>query len=303
MRSGKDQDIYIMRDPNIEIGHGNWRWFPKDRLEDVFDAARDWKKIIGDIDKPWLCWCVDEDWCYTQQRLVSAAGWTPVVGTDGRISNPRMIKESVFVDFNKKLKLPTMWFDFPVEFQFLFCKKLAFWHSDFIPPMAVMNVIAPYFDNIEDGQYIGVRGKHGIRATLKCLINRKLPPKRWFEVIGCITAKASRSQYECGCGIWRQIAYHPNATGRVIKMNPYRDHGVGIWYWEKYFGGNAIELPVDYRRHHYSVTSFDTYKNINSLGIQSSVFYKHKELSANFDLKKITAGLGLPEASIKDEYV
>src|SRR5688572_6478191 len=91
------------------VGTGNWRVFPKTSLPVVFDAAEEWKAALAGVERPWLCWSVDEDWCLVQQKLVAAAGWTPVVGTDGLVPVPRLIKEAVFVDFNRRLRLPMMW--------------------------------------------------------------------------------------------------------------------------------------------------------------------------------------------------
>jgi hypothetical protein len=204
-----------------------------------------------------------------------------------------MIKNSIFIDFNKKLKLPTMFFHIPLEFQFLFCNKLAFWHSDFLAPVKIMEKVAACFDSIKDGQYMGVRGRLGMVRTLTYLIRGEPLPKRWFEVIGCTTCGASKSQYECGCGIWR-IKGHPNTTERALKMKLYWDNGVGVWLWEKYFGGEAIELPINYAKYHYS-SSLRGYRRVKNKYGQNVIFNKHQELNRAFDLKKIIKGLGLPE--------
>ena len=121
--------------------------------------------------------------------------------TDGRVPKPRLVDDAVFVDFNSELKLPSMWMHFPLEFVFLFCDKLAYWHSDVLPPVPFLQEIADQFDRVEDGELLGVKIGRIPLGTAYSRWKRGVPPffKRWFEVIGCTTRSASLSQYENGC--------------------------------------------------------------------------------------------------------
>src|SRR6185437_7853771 len=77
---------------------------------DVIRArAAIWKDRLSGIEKPWLCWNVDSDWCLVQQKLVRHVGWTPVIGFDPRVGPPRdLLPEAVVVDFNEGLGLPLL---------------------------------------------------------------------------------------------------------------------------------------------------------------------------------------------------
>jgi len=274
------------------IGTGNWRVFPKTSLPLVFEAADQWRSVLDGLDKPWLCWCVDEDWCLVQQKLVAAAGWTPVVGTDGSTAQPPLIKEAVFVDFNRQLRLPTMWMHFPLEFAFCFAKKIAFWHSDVLPPAPLMRRIAAEFETICDDQLIGVRReKVGVGQLAKRLVKGKpLFYRRWFEVIGCTTAGASLSQFENGCGWWRYPQLHPNAREWIQSAYP-REHGVGVWFWEKHCGGQARQLSADINAYHYSTNNRRYIRRWTSDGRLGDS--KQVELRRSFNLDGIVKDLGL----------
>lgn len=246
---------------DAHAGRGNWAAFPPNKVDCIFEAAEDWRRALAGVDRPWLCWCVDDEWCILQQRLVTACGWTPIVGTDGRIPTPTVIKSALFVDFNASLNLPVMWMHFPLEFVFRFCNRLAFWHSDVLPPLSVMLQIAAQFELIRPGEVIAVPDFPGMRRRLNRLWRgikqrswrrlKNINAKRWFEVVGCTTREASASQYDSGCGFWRCIDKHPNVRDRIRDMSPYYDHGVGLWYWQQYFGGKTRPLAVDVERHHY----------------------------------------------------
>jgi hypothetical protein len=282
----------------FSIGTGNWGAFPHDRVTEVLNAAETWRRGFSGIERPWLCWCVNDDWCILQQRLVQSCGWTPVVGTDGRVARPTVLKGSVFVDFNAGLRLPVMWMHFPLEFVFAFSDRLAFWHSDVLPPVGIMKLIAAEFDGIQPGEYIGVFDDPGLWMRLRRVVRgilwrqpRKLRnwnAKRWFEAIGCTTAEASRQQFECGCGIWRYIDRHPNASVTVRAALPHYEHGVGIRYWEVMFGGRARKLSVDIDPYHYVTKG--KLRTRNSTGQQE----KGMALQQSFQLKEIARTLGLP---------
>lgn len=278
-------------------GVGNWAAFPHDCVPQVEVAAREWRKAVDGVAKPWLCWCVHDDWCAVQQRLVQACGWTPVVGTDGRVASPTVLPGSVFVDFNRTLKLPVMWMHFPLEFVHLFCDRLAFWHSDVLPPVQVMNTMAAEFDAIRPGEYVGVSDPPGIQQRLRRLWRgvsrmsgywlKNWNAKRWFEVVGCTTADASRRQFESGCGMWRHIEQHPNAPAQWRGKPVHYDHGVGLWYWQTYCEGRALPLGIDVDPFHY------TTKGGRRISGDSRGTAKGANLTANHRLDQISASLGL----------
>jgi hypothetical protein len=277
-----------------KIGTGNWRAFPKERLPELFEIAAGWKRQFIGIDKPWLCWCLDDEWSVLQQRLVKAVGWTPVVGTDGRVPHPTVIPGAVFVDFNREFQFATIWMHFPLEFQFRFCRRLAFWHSDVLPPVSVMREIACWFDRIEDGQYIGVMNAPGLRQYFtRPLRGKPFNYKRWFEVLGCTTEGASRSQYEHGCGWWRNIQLHPNAQQEIVRRKPFHEHGVGVWFWQRYCGGTAIQLPIKIESYHYSThkAGYRRYRTVT----RELLGGKQEELRRSFNLKEITTELGFED--------
>jgi hypothetical protein len=300
------------------VGTGNWRWFPKERLQDVFQAAEDWKMTLKGVEWPWLCWCVDEEWCYLQQRLVSAVGWTPVVGTDGHISRPRLFGDAVFVDFNARLKLPVMWMHFPLEFVFAFTERLGYWHSDVLPPLPVMHHISQEFSTIWDGQLIGIKKESSALKWIEYQFRRftgmPLPSthcaspavwlerfrkrrqpfyKSWTEIIGCTTAGASRSQWDSGTGWWRCPQHHPNAHPIVTQRPPHWEHGVGIWLWERHFNGRLRHLSVDVEPWHYSPRHPNYIRQrADDRRIEDS---KREELRRSFDLSGIKETLHLPQ--------
>lgn len=293
MTATNQQVTWSLSREDGKIGTGNWDAFPKERIPEVFAAAERWKEKLSSIQKPWLCWCVDDGWCYTQQQLVAAAGWTPVVGTDGNVPSPRLVPEAVFLDFNERLQLPLMWMHFPLDFVFLFTDRMAFWHSDVLPPVDAMRQIAAEFESILDGELIGVRSSRpGLRQLIRRF--RKKRPlfyKRWFEVIGCTTATASRSQYENGCGWWRLPQQHPNAQQIIIDADPHWEHGVGISLWERHFGGATRQLKIDIDRYHYCASHPD-YIRLRAANrkIEDS---KRDELARSFDLNELRSELGL----------
>jgi hypothetical protein len=275
-----------------KVGTGNWRAFRQERLPELFAAAADWKRELAGIEKPWLCWCLDEDWCLTQQQLVRAAGWTPVVGTDGHVRMPRLIRCALFVDFNRTLQLPLMWMHFPLEFVFLFADRLAFWHSDVLPPFAVMRALAERFEGLPNGAMAAVRRE---RVTwgerLRRLAKRKpMFYKRWFEVVGCTTAAASRSQFENGCGWWRYPRLHPHAKPWTASAYQ-REHGVGIWFWMTHCHGDVRDVGCDIDPYHYSTSKkgyLRRWKDAHTLDGS-----KRHELNDTFDLRSVRRTLGL----------
>ena len=285
--------------PHQRAGIGTWARFPKDRIDEVHAAAVDWKEALAGIERPWLVWCTDEDWSLVQQQLVVAAGWTPVVGSDSTVERPRLVESAKFVEFNRHLQLPVMWMHFPLEWVHLFCDRLAFWHSDLLPPKSVMQRIAAEFETIGSDELIGVRDDPGLGRMVRRFWRGPrrwsyINSRRWFELVGCTTAGACASQYRHGCGWWRLPQYHPNCSEPVRRANPHSEHGNGIWYWEKYFGGKARELSVDVNPYHYndqrrmgSRPVDDAQRGFDT----TSVLFKASELQSNYDLNELVARL------------
>ena len=223
------------------LGTGHWEAFNHlgITMEDVETAARPWAAALAGIKRAWLCWNVDPDWCVVQQKLVREIGWTPVVGFDPRVGPPPLVEDAVCIDFNEHFKLPTMWMHFPMEFVFLFCDRLAFWHADLLVQRDKLRTIAAKFAELPDGVSAAVAPNEGRLAFLS--------PKRrrYWELIGCSTRSASRRQFEDGCGWWMNFWMNPNndAYMRTKRSEYYYDSGSGIRYWHRHCGGKVELIP------------------------------------------------------------
>lgn len=264
-------------------GTGNWAAFDIG-LEKVFNAAAIWKKELSGIDKPWLCWAVDENWCALQQKLVLAVGWTPIVGWDPNCFKgvPNVVAGSRLLDFNKELQLEVLWCHFPLEFVFLWTRKLAFWHSDVLLPVVEMKKYASEFERLKNVETMAVKSTGGRRH----FFNKKR--HRYWEVLGCTSQLASLDQFENGCGWWRNIWAHPNCTSETekkLRKKYYYEHGVGIMYWKRRYNGQVRDIDIaDVSKYHYSETAIANYRKSIS---------KSDELSINFDLYSISRDLGI----------
>jgi hypothetical protein len=234
-----------MTEPEIDrdryrSGRGNWNGFvvPLDRMMEV---AAGWADHLRGVERPWLCWNVNADWCLVQQDLVAHAGWTPVVGGDPRAGRPRLRKGAIWIDFNAELQLPVLLMHVPLEFMFLWADRLAFWHSDLIVRPAKLRTIADGFASLRDGEMAAVPRRGD---WLKVFHFRR---HRFWELIGCTTRGASRSQFEHGCGWWMHFDMHPNAgdaAERRRRARHYFDHGAGIMYWARHRGGRVRCIPL-----------------------------------------------------------
>lgn len=276
-----------------KIGTGNWEVFPKELLPELFAAAAEWRDALRGIERPWLCWCVADDWCLVQQRLVQQVGWTPVVGTDGSVPRPRLAPGAVFVDFNDRLKLPLMWMPFVQDFVHLMCSRMAFWHSDVLPPVSVMRTLAREFENAADGTIVVSRVKTGLLQPLRRWRKGRPPFYRCYgNYATCSTAGASQRLWDDGCGWWRNPQFHPNARAEIVAARPHWEHGVGIWLWEKYCQGRVVKLSVEMTPYHYSTHHPDYVRRKNDRRqLEDS---KLLELHRSFDLNAIVNRLGLP---------
>jgi hypothetical protein len=271
-------------------GTGNWRYFDRS-MDEILVAANIWKEKLKDIEKPWLCWNVNDDWCLVQQRIIKAIGWTPVVGWDPYFKSGAPQEEgSVIIDFNEKLKLLSVWPHVPLEFAFLWTDRLAFWHADLFVRMNKLKHIVEMFEVLKNGEMAAVLNRGGIRNL------HNYRSHLIWELIGCTTKEASKSQFECGCGWWRNIWAHPNCPDekeRKRRQKYYYDHGVGIMYWKRYYHGKVHSIPLrPLLEGHCSAAGNKSYK----LGKN-----KEEELQDNFKLHEVLKRLDLDEFGPKQK--
>lgn len=282
-----ETDSQLMNDPRA--GTGDWARFSLPLVDAVFEAAKLWKKSLAGVERPWLCWNVSGRWCYLQQKLVQAVGWTPVVGFDPRYEPPPLAEGSILIDFNRTLNLPALWMHFPLEFVFLFADRLAFWHSDLLCRLPIMERLARQFECLQDGQMAAVLDRGGRRNWLN------FKTHRYYELCGCTTKSASENQFYNGTGWWRPFALHPKCVFEEerTKRKAYNcDHGGGILYWQKKYNGHVTPIDIrlvteghcseignkDYQNlpHHY-----DSGRNLNA------------EIDLNYSIEEVAARLGI----------
>lgn len=286
----------IEKDVWHTVGQGNWRAFRAVRFDitRVHHAAHRWAQALKDVKRPWLCWNVASDWCLVQQRLVQLAGWTPVVGFDPRVGPPeRTVAGAVTIDFNDELKLPILYPHFPLEFAFLFCDKLAFWHSDLLIRKELMVKLAKQFETLEDGATIVTRPLPHWAAFLSA------HHRRYWELVGCTTRSASRQQFEAGCGWWMAFSEHvncPNEAEHEKRAKHYWDHGSGIYYWHRYCSGKVIVLDdKNIHEGHFTRIGNPNYKRAIPANKPEASRSMSKELADNFELSAACATLDLSD--------
>jgi hypothetical protein len=272
---------------DTRAGTGNWHAFHLP-LDFVYEAAGHWKETLAGVENPWLCWNVDADWCLLQQKLVRRIGWTPVVGSDPRKPRPPLLPSSVFLDFNQAFKFPVMWMHFPLEFVFLFAKRLAFWHSDLLCRVPVMEKLAEIFSSLEDGQMAAVLDRGGFRNLFR------LRTHRYWELCGCTTQGASENQFYNGTGWWRHPKYHPKcivSSERARRENWFWEHGTGIHYWVKYYSGYVVPIPAKLvAEGHCSIVGNKNFKVVDS-NRNSANFTMWADLQANYSLQDVARKL------------
>ena len=215
-----------------KVGSGNWDAFPAERLPEIYRAAEQWAANFKGIEKPWLCWCVSDQWCVLQQRLAQFAGWTPIVGNDTNIKDPTVLPGSVYVNFNRDLKLPRLLGPFILEWIFLFTDRLAFWHADFLLSKRDMIKAAKCFEDLQPGElampWISTRPIMRLLARFRPVSNSN----RLFEVIGCNTREASRRNMKKA---WDSGAVSKNipTTPALLRDFPHWEHSVGVSLWAR----------------------------------------------------------------------
>lgn len=275
------------------VGQGNWRAFQAlgVSLLEVLEIAKSWSGMFSGIEKPWLCWNVDSDWSMVQQQLVASVGWTPIVGFDPRVGPPRKnVPSAVVIDFNKDLGLPVLYPHFPLEFAFLYCKKIAFWHSDILVRTNKFERFSRLFDGLQDGEMVATRTFDGWRNIFS---SRK---KRYWELLGCTTRGASQLQYEKGCGWWMDYWAHPNQSSpKKIRRNYYWDHGAGIYYWNKREGGCCFSIEErEIREGHFTKIGNASYRRFREAeSLSDARRLMASEIQDNFDLTLSCKMLGL----------
>lgn len=279
----------------MSAGIGNWEGFHTSpfTFHDILVVAREWQAAVAGVARPWLCWNVDAEWCLLQQRMVREVGWTPVVGFDPRAGAPPLLPGAVLIDFNRHFGFGTMYPHFPLEFAFAWAPRLAFWHADLLMTVPQMQAYARRFEALADGEMIVVEPTPTRRQKLL-----KPHTLRYWELLGCTTAKASRSNFDTGCGWWLCFYLHPHCAGdaeRKKRTAMYWDCGVGVRWWGDHEaqsqGCRLITIPesaIDaghftrMRRNGYLAASVDDWRRDLS-----------KELSANFLLGDVCTQFGL----------
>lgn len=274
-------------------GSGNWDAYIETGLglDPIFRAAEGWARRVAGIERPWLCWNVDHDWCLVQQRLVRSIGWTPVIGFDPRVGEPaHVVPEAVVIDFNKSFRFPVMWPHFPLEFAFLFTTKMAFWHADLLIRHDKIRKLAELFLAMQDGEMAAV-GKH---FSFSKLLKPKM--RRYWELIGCTTKSASEDQFRKGCGWWMNFYAHPSCPSeeeRIIRKQYYWDSGVGIRYWsDKYKRPIHLIEESLVQEGHCSQIKHDNYERLPPDEYGRDL---PKELRHNFELAEVCSRLGLQD--------
>jgi hypothetical protein len=181
-----------------------------------------------------------------------------------------------------------MWMHFPLEFAFAFADRLAFWHSDLLVRLQKLRPLAQLFAGLNDGEMAAVEPRFGISRILKPRM------RRYWELIGCTTKGASRSQFENGCGWWFNISRHPNCTDeqeRQRRRRLYWDHGVGIRYWSKKYGGKVIGVAeADVAEGHCTQIGNTKYERVSP---DNATRFLAKDLTHNFNLAKVCHNLAL----------
>jgi hypothetical protein len=176
----------------MRAGTGNWAAFNQTSfsVHDIIGAAGDWAARLRGIERPWLCWNVNHNWCLAQQRLVEFVGWTPVIGWDPRIGPPPLTERARYIDFNERFGFPLLYPHFVIEFAFVFAARLAFWHTDQLVRKETLQRAAAAFERMGDGTMLATQSAEGRLAFLRPRMGR------YWEVLGCATRDARRKPGE-----------------------------------------------------------------------------------------------------------
>ena len=270
------------------IGTGDWKAYTL-HLSRMLEAAEDWARQLDGVQKPWLCWNVNPRWCLLQQKLVRHVGWTPVVGFDPRVGPPPLVPEAILIDFNESFQFPVMWAHFALEFAFLFVPRLAFWHSDLLCRLSVMQSLVDVFSALQPGQMAAVLDRGGRRNYLN------FKSHRYWELCGCTTRAASENQFYNGTGWWRCFDHHPKCVleeERARRRTYNYDHGVAIRYWKHKYNGSVIDISIHLvKEGHCSEIGAKQYVTLPN---HVTAFRDlGSELDANYSLEEVAGRLGI----------
>jgi hypothetical protein len=140
------------------------------------------------------------------------------------------------------------------------------------------------FEHLSDGEMAAVFSYGGLRGL------RKPRSCRYWELLGCTTRAASQSQFDRGCGWWRCIWSHPSCPDERERARRRRysyDHGVGIRYWKRRYGGRMHGISERWvAERHFGSFSVPGYQQAAS---------KSEEMALNFDLAEIGRRFGIEE--------
>lgn len=278
------------RDTNLDrsqTGKGNWASFPIS-LDQIHVAAEEWREALRGVECPWLCWNVSDRWCALQQALIQHVGWTPVIGFDPRCGPPKtVLPGSIVIDFNSHFGLDIMWPHFPLEFAFLYSDRLAFWHADLLCRLEVMEKLKSVFNDLPDGSIAAVPDFGSRRHFYR------FRHHRYWELAGCTTKSASRSQFELGSGWWRNFANHPNCRDQKEqrrRSSYYYDSGVGIMYWKRHYRGRVVDIPEKWiAEGHCTSINKENYRQVEAGGQRNL----SAEIDLNFELSGVAERLGI----------
>ncbi len=275
------------------LGNANWEAFQAlgGDVSMFTDAAQDWKKAIDGIQYPWLVWSMLDDWCYVQQKLVEAAGWTPIVGYDPRHPPTRMTKNAVLIDFNARLKLPVMWMHVPLDFIFMLAPRMAFWHADLLCTQENMEYLSQLFRGLQDGEAAIVN------PTSMLGMGRFLNSKnhRYWELAGCFTRSASQHMHDHGCSIWQQFMYHPHCPDKAefdSRRKYYWDSGAGIYYWHRRYN-RKLHLIPEARLAPGHFTRINRQQSFKTVSPNNELRDGGADLQANFTIQDAIRTVGL----------
>jgi len=150
-----------------------------------------------------------------------------------------------------------------------------------------MRTLNAIFNQLPDGAMAAVRDLGSRRHFYR------FRHHRYWELAGCTTRGASKSQYDHGAGWWRNFAFHPNCTDekeRRRRSKYYYDHGVNIMYWKRHYGGQVTNIPHQLvARGHCTSINKKNYQWAQPNGQRN----QPAEIDRNFNIKEVAASLGI----------
>ena len=215
------------------LGTGHWEAFRELKLDmaDIHAAGQKWAAAVGGVQRPWLCWNVDHDWCLGQQKLVREVGWTPVVGFDPRVGLPPRSStvRSVSISMNHSA-YPRCGCTFHSSSSS--CSATAS-HSGMRTRPRSCNKMRAVAERFAKFSPTAPRPRSCRTRTAGNTLARK--KRRYWEVLGCSTRGSSRDQFEKGCGWWRNFWMHPSTPASQASEREayYYDSGAGIRFWQE----------------------------------------------------------------------